>query len=212
MADSCIPGQAGSYPSDCEVTEGLRTIARNRSSKIEKNMDTLLPKAKAVKLLLLDVDGVLTDGSLLFSQEGEESKAFNTQDGFGLRILQEAGIKVGIITARSSKAVARRAENLKLDYVYMGESNKLTAYTEILKKSGLKPFEIAYMGDDWLDLVLLKRVGFAIAPANSVQEVKNIVHFVTNASGGAGAVREACDFLLKSKGVFEQLLQTYMSR
>ncbi len=212
MADSCTPANQENYPSDCQLTEGLRTMARNRSPKVDTHLQTLFPKAKAIKLLLLDVDGVLTDGSLLFSHDGEESKSFNTQDGFGLRILQEAGIDVGIITARRSKAVTKRAENLKLNYVYQGESNKLTAYTEIVKKSGLKPFEIAYMGDDWLDLVLLKRVGFAISPANGVKEVQDIAHFVTEKPGGDGAVREVCDFLLKAKGVYEQLLQQYMGR
>ncbi len=212
MADSCTPQNPENYPSDCEVTEGLRTIARNRASGIESNLQTILPKAKAVKLLLLDVDGVLTDGCLLFSHDGEESKSFNTQDGFGLRILQEAGVDTGIITARKSQAVTKRAENLKLSYVYQGESNKLTAYKDIVKKSGLKPFEIAYMGDDWLDLVLMQRVGFAIAPANGVEEVKRIAHFITEKPGGSGAVREVCEFILKAKGVYEQLLQTYMSR
>ncbi len=212
MADSCSPINPGTYPSDCEVTEGLRAIARNREKQIEKNMQTLLPKAKAIQLLLLDVDGVLTDGSLIFSHDGEESKAFNTQDGFGLRILQESGIDTGIITARSSMAVTKRAENLKLTYVYQGKSNKIIAFKDIIKKSGLKPFEIAYMGDDWLDLVLLQRVGFAIAPANGVEEVKRVAHLVTGKSGGAGAVREACEFILKAKGVYEQTLQKYMSR
>lgn len=212
MSDSCTPQNPGFYPSDCEVTEGLRTLARNREQNMRRNMETILPKAKSVKLLLLDVDGVLTDGNLIFSHEGEESKAFNTQDGFGLRILQEAGIDTGIISARSSMAVTKRAENLKLNYVYQGESNKLTAFKDILQKSGLKPFEIAYMGDDWLDLVLLQRVGFAIAPANGVSEVKRVAHLITENSGGQGAVREACEFILRAKNVFEQTLQRYMSR
>ncbi len=212
MADPCTPQNPGTYPSDCEVTEGLRTIARNKEIRMERNLETLLSKAKAVKLLLLDVDGVLTDGNLIFSHHGEESKAFNTQDGFGLRILQEADVDTGIITARTSTAVTKRAENLKLSYVYQGESNKLTAFKDIARKSGLKPFEIAYMGDDWLDLVLLQRVGFAISPANGVEEVKKVAHLVTEKSGGNGAVREACEFILKAKGVFEQTLQKYMSR
>lgn len=211
MADHCTPGQLN-YPSDCELTEGLRTLARNRSTKVPPTMKTILPKAQAVKLLLLDVDGVLTDGSLIFSQEGKESKAFNTQDGFGLRLLQEAGVEVGIITARDSSAVAKRAENLKIQHLYMGQSNKLKAYQDILKKTSFKPIEISYMGDDWLDLVLLKRVGFAISPANGVDEVKEIAHLVTEAAGGHGSVREACNFILKAKGVYEQLLQNYMSR
>ena len=113
-------------------------------------------RAEKLQLLLFDVDGVLTNGTLIFSSEGEESKGFNTQDGFGIRLLQEAGIEVGVITARKSAAVARRCENLKMSYIYQGDSNKLKAYSDIVRKSGFKPFEIGYMGDDWLDLVLLK--------------------------------------------------------
>lgn len=185
-------------------------MSRNRSSQIVD--ETLLAKAREVKLLLLDVDGVLTDGNLIFSDNPIESKAFNTQDGFGIRLLQEAGIDVGVITARKSSAVSRRAENLKMRYVYQGESDKLTAYNAILKDSGFKPVEIAYMGDDWLDLILLKRVGFAVAPANGVAEVKEIAHYTTAQSGGNGAVRELCDLILRAKGVHRKLLQSYMNR
>ena len=209
MSENCPPS-ASSYPSDCEITEGLRTMARNRSPQ---TMDeTVLAKAKEVKLLLLDVDGVLTDGTLVFSDDGTESKAFNTQDGFGIRLLQEAGIDVGVITARKSAAVSKRAENLKMRYVYQGESNKLTAYSAILKDSGLMPVEIAYMGDDWLDLILLKRVGFAATPCNGVAEVKEIAHYTTVQGGGNGAVREICDLILCSKGLHQTLLKSYMNR
>jgi 3-deoxy-D-manno-octulosonate 8-phosphate phosphatase (KDO 8-P phosphatase) len=185
-------------------------MARNRSPQTVD--ETVLAKAKEVKLLLLDVDGVLTDGTLIFSNNGTESKAFNTQDGFGIRLLQEAGIDVGVITARKSTAVTQRAENLKMRYVYQGESNKLTAYSAILKDSGLKPVEIAYMGDDWLDLILLKRVGFAAAPANGAAEVKEIAHYTTVQDGGNGAVREICDLILRSKGLHRSLLKSYMNR
>jgi 3-deoxy-D-manno-octulosonate 8-phosphate phosphatase (KDO 8-P phosphatase) len=209
MSENCPPSTS-SYPSDCEITEGLRTMARNRSPQPVD--ETVLAKAKEVKLLLLDVDGVLTDGTLVFSNDGTESKAFNTQDGFGIRLLQEAGIDVGVITARKSTAVSKRAENLKMRYVYQGESNKLTAYYAILKDSGLKPVEIAYMGDDWLDLILLKRVGFAAAPCNGVAEVKEIAHYTTVQGGGNGAVREICDLILRSKGLHQTLLKSYMNR
>ncbi len=209
MSEYCPPSSSP-YPSDCEVTEGLRALARNRTAQ-EVNEITRA-KAREVKLLLLDVDGVLTDGTLIFTHDGQESKAFNTQDGFGIRLLQEAGIDVGIITARKSTAVSRRAENLKLKYVYQGESNKLTAYTDIIKESGLKPVQIGYMGDDWLDLILLKRVGFAAAPANAVVEVQEAVHHTTTKTGGNGAVREICDLILQSKGLHQKLLQSYRNR
>ena len=161
---------------------------------------------------MLDVDGVLTDGNLLYSGNGEESKSFNTQDGFGLRLLSEAGVDVGIITARKSEVVARRAGELKMRYIYQGVPNKNQAFKEVLRESGLKPFEIAYMGDDWLDLVLLQQVGLAISPANGVREVQEVAHFVTERSGGAGAVRDACDLIIESKNLVTELLQKYKTR
>ena len=185
-------------------------MAENKT--VQQLDERIIARAEPLRLLLLDVDGVLTNGTLLFSPEGEESKGFNTQDGFGIRLLQEAGVDVGVITARSSAAVSARCKNLKMRYVYQGSSDKLQAYNDILQKGGIKPFEIGYMGDDWLDLILLKRVGFAAAPANAVAEVKNTVHYTTSQQGGGGAVREVCDIILRAKGVHQQLLQAYMNR
>lgn len=208
-----MPTQPGDYPSDCEITAGLRTMAANRSKQtMDKDKKLALSKAKHIKLLLLDVDGVLTDGTLIYSPDDKESKMFNTQDGFGLRLIREAGIDTGVITARRSSVVARRATELAMRYVYQGSGNKLDAYKEIIKQSGLKPFEICYMGDDWLDLVLLKRVGFAAVPANAVAEVKEIAHYVTNQPGGHGAVREVCNLLLESQNRLTKHLQDYMNR
>ena len=213
MSDSCTPSKPGDYPSDCEITQGLRNMAANRTKQtMDKNKKLALSKAKHVKLLLLDVDGVLTDGTLIYSHDGLESKMFNTQDGFGLRLIREAGIDTGVITARRSEAVARRAKELKMRYIYQGSDNKINAYKEIMKQSGLKPFEICYMGDDWLDLVLLKRVGFSAVPANAVDEVKEIAHYVTSRTGGHGAVREVCNFLLEARDTYAKHLQDYMNR
>jgi 3-deoxy-D-manno-octulosonate 8-phosphate phosphatase (KDO 8-P phosphatase) len=213
-SDSCTPSKAGEYPSDCEVREGYRRLVREKAGRTSRSESWLraLPKAKAIKLLLLDVDGVLTDGRLIYSHEGKESKSFNTQDGFGLRMLQDSGVEVGIITARSSAALSRRGEDLKISHLYQGSSNKLEAYKEICKKTGFKPFEIAYMGDDWLDMVLLKRVGLSAAPANAVIEIQEMVHYVTTSGGGHGAVREVCDLILTASGKHKKLLQQYMSR
>jgi len=212
--DSCTPSGPGAYPSDCEVREGYRQIVREKTMQNNRSRawQTTLAKAENIKLLLLDVDGVLTDGNLIYSHEGKESKSFNTQDGFGLRILQDAGVKVGIITARSSEALERRSQDLKISYLYQGSSNKLDAYKEIVKSSGLKPFEIAYMGDDWLDMVLLKRVGLAVAPANAVVEVREMVHYTTEQSGGHGAVRELCDLILEAMGKHKELYQYYINK
>ena len=212
--DFCIPTKPGHYPSDCEILEGYRTMAREQPAGPVRSASwqAALAKAKPVRILLLDVDGVLTDGSLIYSHEGQESKAFNTQDGFGLRLLQEAGVEIGVITARSSEAVARRCANLKMRYIYQGVGNKVEAYKEIVQKSGCKPFEIAYMGDDWLDLALLTRAGFSAAPANAVPEVREVAHYTTEQSGGHGAVREICNLILEAKGQYQELLQSYMSR
>jgi len=212
--DSCTPSAPGAYPSDCEVRDGYRKLVREKAAQNPRSeaWQTTLAKAKDIKLLLLDVDGVLTDGSLIYSHEGKESKAFNTQDGFGLRMLQDAGVEVGIITARSSEALERRSQDLKISHLYQGSSNKLEAFKEIVKKCNLKPFQIAYMGDDWLDLVILKRVGLAVAPANAVREVQEMVHYTTEQSGGHGAVRELCDLILEGMGKHKELYQQYMNR
>jgi 3-deoxy-D-manno-octulosonate 8-phosphate phosphatase (KDO 8-P phosphatase) len=212
--ESCTPSGPGSYPSDCEVREGYRQLVREKAEQNNRSQAwrTTLPKAKDIKLLLLDVDGVLTDGNLIYSHEGKESKSFNTQDGFGLRMLQDAGVEVGIITARSSEALERRSKDLKITLLYQGAANKLIAYKEIVKATGLKPFEIAYMGDDWLDMVLLKRVGLAVAPANAVNEVKDMAHYTTKQSGGHGAVREICDLILEATGKYKKLYQHYMNK
>ncbi len=117
----------------------------------------VLEKAKDIKIVLLDVDGVLTDGTIHYTSSGAEGKSFNTQDGFGLRLLREAGVDTGLISARTSEAVSRRAEELEMHYAYQGSSNKLSTFQEILRTTGYKPYQVAYMGDDWLDLCLLTR-------------------------------------------------------
>lgn len=212
--DFCSPSKPGEYPSDCEVREGYRQIAREKAASPprSKSWQLALDKAKAIKILLLDVDGVLTDGNLIYSHEGKESKSFNTQDGFGIRMLQDSGVEVGIITARNSEALIRRTKDLKIKHLYQGASNKLEAYKNICKQTDYKPFQIAYMGDDWLDMVLLTRVGLALAPANAVLEVQDVVHYVTTQEGGRGAVREVCDLILTATGKHKQLLQQYMGR
>ena len=209
--DPCSPAGSGGYPSDCEITAALLAKANERLSAVERpeGWQQAVQRARNISLLLLDVDGVLTDGSITYTQGGGESKSFNTQDGFGLRILQEAGIEVGLITARVSEAVDRRARDLNLTHVYQGNSNKIEAFNEILTKTKISPDRIAYMGDDWLDMVLIDRVGFSLAPANAVAEVKRRAHWVTEKSGGHGAVREACDLLIEAVGKREFLIGKY---
>jgi len=199
MAECGIPG--GAYPTDCELTEALRNRAMARNTPVMRSeaWKSALPRAKQVQLLLLDVDGVLTDGTLIYSSEGVESKCFNTQDGLGLRLLQDSGVEVGIITARTSPMVERRAKELRLAHLFQGHSDKLIAYESILKQTGLRPLQTAYMGDDLMDLPILNRVGLAAAPANSVAEIRQRVHYTTERSGGFGAVREVCDLILEAQ-------------
>jgi len=212
MADQC-PTFPTAYPSDCELLEGYRSRGRKRESRTgDVQRKIALEKARDIQLLLLDVDGVLTDGTLLYCGNGEEGKSFNTQDGFGLRLLMEAGIEVGVITARQSEVVARRAGELKMRHIYQGVGNKNEAFKEVMRVTRLKPYQIAYMGDDWLDLVLLQQVGLALVPANGAREVKEIAHFITERCGGAGAVRDACDLLIEGKNLLMELLQKYKNR
>nr|MDU9046016.1 HAD hydrolase family protein [Candidatus Electrothrix aestuarii] len=197
--------------SDCALRESLRERAMKREQPILRSnaWRAAMMQAKKVELLLLDVDGVLTDGTLFYGAT-EEVKAFNTLDGFGLRLLREAGIAVGIITARSSEAVSRRAKELKLEHVYTDCRNKKEAYVAILEQQGLLPEQTAYMGDDWLDLPVLMQVGCSFAPANAAAEVRRQVDYVTEKSGGHGAVREACELILESKDLLAELLKKYM--
>ncbi|HCC54667.1 MAG TPA: 3-deoxy-D-manno-octulosonate 8-phosphate phosphatase [Desulfobulbaceae bacterium] len=202
----------GKYPSDCEVMAGLRQRALARTEQDERGYvwRNCLPLAKEIRLLLLDVDGVLTDGSVVYAQSGSELKSFNTKDGFGIRLLQEAGVEVGLITARSSEAVQRRAQDLKLAHVYQGVRNKIDIFARILAEQQLVAKEVAYMGDDWLDLPLLSRVGLAVTVADAVAEVKAVVHYVTRREGGRGAVREVCDLIIEARGQREELLGRYL--
>ena len=211
MSSHCPPNDPDSHPSDCQILENYRHRSQQRSRQDDSPQHQLLmARAEPVKLLLLDVDGVLTDGSLIYTENGIEGKSFSTQDGLGIRLLQECGVEVGLITARQSEIVRKRAEELGMSYILQGISNKLDAFKEILKRSPLKPYQICYMGDDWIDLALLARAGFAACPCNGVREVKEICHFVSSRPGGSGAVREICDLIIQAKGMHDSLLQHYM--
>lgn len=200
----------GSHPSDCEILEGYRRRARAKQRPPTEEQRLLLAKAEPVRLLLLDVDGVLTDGKLYYSDEGVETKAFNTKDGLGIRLVQKAKVLTGIITARTSPLTARRAEELDMDHIRQGARNKLEEFKAILNETGLKPYQVCYMGDDLIDLGLLTRVGLAACPADAVEEIKEVCHFIASRPGGAGAVRETCDLIVKAKGLHETLLQQFL--
>ena len=166
-------------------------------------------KLAKIKLLLLDVDGVMTDGRIIYDNQGNELKAFDVKDGHGLKMLQRAGIKIGIITGRQSEVVAKRAAELGIDILYQKALTKLGPYREILAEQGLSDEQVAYVGDDVVDLPILRRVGFSATVADAVADVLPLVDYVTERTGGRGAVREICDLLLKASGQWERLTERY---
>jgi 3-deoxy-D-manno-octulosonate 8-phosphate phosphatase (KDO 8-P phosphatase) len=173
---------------------------------IKKNIKE---KLKGIKLLVLDVDGVMTDGRIIMDNEGKEIKNFNVLDGHGLKILQRHGIKVAILTGRKSKVVEYRAKDLGINDVYQGAFNKKEVFGKILKKHKLSASAVAFMGDDFVDIPVLKRVGFSAAVADAVDVVKKSVDYVTNHKGGYGAVREVCELILKAQGKWPEIAAKY---
>lgn len=170
--------------------------------------DPLLRELAArIRLLALDVDGVLTDGRLYFDSQGNELKAFNSRDGLGLKALQKFGIQLAIITGRKSPMVAVRATQLSIEHVYQGSNDKLEAYMDLLGKTGLAAEQVCYAGDDWIDLPVLRRVGLSVTVPDADEEVKKRVHWVTSRAGGHGAVREICDLILSAQGHDQALLR-----
>jgi 3-deoxy-D-manno-octulosonate 8-phosphate phosphatase (KDO 8-P phosphatase) len=169
--------------------------------------------ASRIKLLLMDVDGVMTDGKLYNLPDAAgnmvETKAFDSQDGIALQWLSWNRIKTGLISGRVSPATVERAKQTKFTYVYQGHIEKIPILEEILRDSGLTPGEVAYIGDDLTDLVVMRRVGLAIATANARPEVKRQAHYVTAQPGGSGAVREAIELILKSQGAWDTILRHY---
>ncbi len=157
-------------------------------------------RAKRVRYLLLDVDGVMTNGVVLLSESGEETVGFSIYDGLGLSLWKKAGLGVGFISGRTSMAVARRAVELGVEECYLGISNKIETYCEILIKHALKDAEVAYVGDDVIDLSILRRVGFSVTVPNAVDAVRKEAHWVTQKRGGEGAVRELIDAILLVQG------------
>lgn len=175
-------------------------------------MKDILKKAAAIKLVIFDVDGVLTDGSLFIGDDGQEYKAFNSQDGHGIKMLQKYGVRCAIITGRTSKVVEHRIRNLGIDpeLVWQGQHDKLHGFAELLKQTGLQADEIAYLGDDVVDLPVMQKVGLAIAVQDAHAFVLKHSHWQTPRAGGRGAARDACEMLLEARGVLQQELETYL--
>ncbi|MEK6539703.1 MAG: HAD-IIIA family hydrolase [Deltaproteobacteria bacterium] len=169
----------------------------------------LAKRIKAVKLLILDVDGVMTDGGIIYDDDGRELKVFDVKDGHGIKLLMRAGIGVAIITGRESKVVYHRAKNLGIDMVCQGAKDKVGAFEDILKNRQLSPEEAAYIGDELVDVPLLRRVGFAVAVSDSVRDVKRYADYVTLKNGGKGAVREVCELILNVQGKWDTVTAAY---
>jgi 3-deoxy-D-manno-octulosonate 8-phosphate phosphatase (KDO 8-P phosphatase) len=170
----------------------------------------LKKRAARVKVLLMDVDGTMTDGGVILLSQPDgsalEIKTFDAHDGQGLTLAHTAGIRTGCITGRESAALLRRANEMKMEFVYMKQPLKMPAYEEILKKAGVNDAEVGYVGDDLPDIPLLRRVGLAVAVGDAVPEVKKAAHYTTKALAGHGAIREAIEVILRSKGIWEEMI------
>lgn len=173
-------------------------------------MKDILERAKAIKLVIFDVDGVLTDGSLFLGDDGLEYKAFNSRDGHGMKMLQESGVTVAIITGRSSKVVDYRMESLGIEHVYQGQHDKRLAFFELLDKVQLTPQQVAYVGDDVVDLPVMSKVGLAIAVQDAHPMVLKHAHWQTPSCGGRGAGRDVCEMLMEAHGVLQETLDSYL--
>jgi len=166
--------------------------------------------AESVRLVIFDVDGTLTDGQIILTDKQDELKAFYVQDGIGIQLLQEAGISVAVITAKQSDIVARRMEHLEVQHVYQGQRDKRVAYEHLLETLHLTDQQIAYVGDDVLDLPFIRRARLGIAVANAVPFVKKHADFITRQNGGHGAAREVCDLILQAKGLYDSIYSRYL--
>ena len=167
-------------------------------------------RASRIKLLLMDCDGVLTDGRLWLLENGDEHKSFNTHDGLGLSLLHRAGLKSGIISGRRSQAVTRRAGELGMEFVHQGDPHKIKAFEQVLSQAGVDENEVAFVGDDLTDIPIMRRAELAVAVADAVAEARSVAHYVTQARGGHGAVREVVELILKSQGRWNEVVDEYL--
>lgn len=170
-----------------------------------------IERARAIKLVVFDVDGIMTDGTLYLADDGQEYKGFNSLDGHGLKMLKSAGVELGIITGRTSQVVTHRARNLGITHLHQGAHDKLTVYRQLLQDLELRPEETAYMGDDVVDLPVMRRSGLAITVPAAPDLVKAHSHYITQREAGRGAVREACEFIMRAQGSFDAQMAIYLA-
>jgi len=176
----------------------------------DKTAPEIVERARAVRMMIFDVDGVLTDGRLYYTDAGDELKAFSTLDGHGLRMLMDSGVATAIITGRRSGIVEHRARNLGIDHVFQGVKDKGAAVTELARSLGLAREACGFMGDDLVDLPAMRRCGFAVATSEAPDVVRERAHFVATRAAGAGAVREVCELLMRAQGTLESALAPYL--
>lgn len=173
-------------------------------------MREISERAARIRLVIFDVDGVLTDGSLYIDADGRELKAFHSRDGHGIKLLQGSGVKVAVITGRTSEVVEHRMTSLGVEHVYQGQQEKLPAFLDLAGRLGLEPAEIAYVGDDVVDLPIMRRVGLAIAVQDAHALVCRYAHWQTTLAGGRGAAREVCELIMAAQGSLDASMQTYI--
>jgi len=175
-------------------------------------MQSFIAKAKPIRLVIFDVDGVLTAGILSYGINGIERKNFHVHDGQGMKLLLKSGVHIGIITTCHSDIIQRRMQDLGIQHVYRGITDKLPAYEDLKQKLQLTDQQIAYVGDDLPDLPMLNRVGFAITVANAPAIIQQHAHWTTKAKGGKGAAREVCDFIMHAQGTYQSIIDSYLQR
>lgn len=173
-------------------------------------MKDVLARAAQIELVVFDVDGVLTDGSLFVGDDGQEYKAFHSRDGFGIKLLKESGVAIGVITARSSNVVQHRMDNLGIEHVYQGRLEKLPAFEELVAKLGLTPEQTAYVGDDVVDLPVMRRAGLAIAVQDAHPLAKQHAHWQTPHNGGHGAARDVCELIMEAHNTLDAQLNKFL--
>jgi 3-deoxy-D-manno-octulosonate 8-phosphate phosphatase (KDO 8-P phosphatase) len=186
------------------------TCCEQASCRRRIKVQDIQEKARQIKLVIFDVDGVLTDGSLYLGDDGEEYKAFNSRDGHGIKMLQASGVQIGIITGRTSEVVRIRMQSLGIEHVYQGKQEKLPAYIEMRDKLGLSDTEVAYVGDDVVDLPIMRRVGLAIAVNDAHPFVLQHAHWQTPHRGGRSAGRDVCEMLMDAQGNLQNALESYL--
>jgi len=201
---------SGNIPQASSPGEGIQADIGNPVSVFARGTAGYDNRLRQVKLLLLDVDGVMTDGSIVYSDSGAEIKSFHVKDGAGIRLLGEAGIKVGIVTGRRSDALRHRCENLGMDLIFDGIRDKAAILDNISEQTGISPDNMAFMGDDLVDISLMRRVGLSIVVADAHETVTEVADMITEARGGAGAVREICDAILKAQGLWEKAMKVFL--